>query len=52
MSVVCELQEMKDLTEKKGKRKKGDIEDDDTETSSGVRKRLKGGKGGKKTKRK
>ncbi|RZC40290.1 ATP-dependent RNA helicase DDX47 [Asbolus verrucosus] len=44
--------EMKDLTEKKGKRKKGDADgdDDDTEGASGVRKRLKGGKkkGGKK----
>lgn len=43
---------MKDLSEQKGKRKKGDIDDDDTESSNGVRKRLKGGKGGKKTKRK
>lgn len=41
---------MKDLTDKKGKRKKGDGgDDDDTETASGVRKRL---KKGKKTKRK
>ena len=42
--------EMKDLTDKKGKRKKGDDgDDDDTEAASGVRKRLKGGnkKGGK-----
>lgn len=38
-------QELKDLEEKKGskgKRKRGDGEDDDMETSSGVRKRLKG----------
>ncbi|XP_019865408.2 probable ATP-dependent RNA helicase DDX47 [Aethina tumida] len=36
--------EMKDLTDKKGgKRKKVDADDDDTEGASGVRKRLKGG---------
>ena len=37
---------MKDQDEKgsKGKRKRGDGEDDDMETSSGVRKRLKGKK--------
>uniref|UniRef100_A0A1B6F6D1 RNA helicase n=1 Tax=Cuerna arida TaxID=1464854 RepID=A0A1B6F6D1_9HEMI len=35
--------EMKDLDEKKGKRKKGGI-DDDTEESTGVQKRLKGNK--------
>lgn len=41
---------MKDLTEKKGKRKKDDFDDNnDTEHSSGVRKRL---KNCKKTKRK
>lgn len=40
---------MKDLTDKKGKRKKGDGDEDDTENSAGVRKRL---KGGKKSKRK
>ncbi|XP_034251681.1 probable ATP-dependent RNA helicase DDX47 [Thrips palmi] len=40
--------EMKDQDEKKGgKRKRGDGEDDDMETSSGVRKRLMGKKGGK-----
>ncbi|XP_076270260.1 putative ATP-dependent RNA helicase DDX47 [Rhynchophorus ferrugineus] len=37
--------EVRDLTEKKGKRKKGgDDDDDDTEGATGVRKRLKGGK--------
>jgi ATP-dependent RNA helicase DDX47/RRP3 len=43
--------EMKDLGDKKGKRKRGDGgDDDDTEGASGVRKYLKGGnkKGGKK----
>lgn len=35
---------MKDLSEKKGKRKKGDVDDDDTENASGVRNRLKTGK--------
>ncbi|XP_068915880.1 ATP-dependent RNA helicase DDX47 [Tenebrio molitor] len=43
--------EMKDLGDKKGKRKRGDGgDDDDTEGASGVRKHLKGGnkKGGKK----
>lgn len=39
--------EMKDLTDKKGKRKKGGDDDDDTEEATGVRKRLKG-KGGPK----
>ncbi|KAJ8931671.1 hypothetical protein NQ314_015387 [Rhamnusium bicolor] len=39
--------EMKDLTDKKGKRKKGGDDDDDTEGATGVRKRLKG-KGGPK----
>jgi hypothetical protein len=42
---------MKDLGDKKGKRKRGDGgDDDDTEGASGVRKHLKGGnkKGGKK----
>lgn len=33
---------MKDLDEKKGKRKKGSAFDDDTEEATGVRKRLKG----------
>ncbi|CAG9839661.1 unnamed protein product [Diabrotica balteata] len=42
--------EMKDITDKKGgKRKKGG-DDDDTEEATGVRKRLKGGKGGKQKK--
>lgn len=45
------IQEMKDLDEKKGKRRKGSAFDDDTEEASGVRKRLKGnnnrGKGNK-----
>jgi hypothetical protein len=36
---------MKDLGDKKGKRKRGDGgDDDDTEGASGVRKHLKGGK--------
>ncbi|XP_044253048.1 probable ATP-dependent RNA helicase DDX47 [Tribolium madens] len=44
--------EMKDLTEKKGKRKKNDGggDDDDTEGATGVRKRLKGVKKGNKKK--
>jgi ATP-dependent RNA helicase DDX47/RRP3 len=48
---IFNLQEMKDLGDKKGKRKRGDGgDDDDTEGASGVRKHLKGGnkKGGKK----
>jgi ATP-dependent RNA helicase DDX47/RRP3 len=48
---IFNLQEMKDLGDKKGKRKRGDGgDDDDTEGASGVRKYLKGGnkKGGKK----
>jgi len=45
--------EMKDLTDKKGKRKKGGGDDDDTEGAVGVRKRLKSNKKfGNKTKRK
>lgn len=43
--------EMKDLTDKKGKRKNVDGDDDDTETATGVRKRLKTG-GKKKSKKK
>nr|CAH7718283.1 unnamed protein product [Callosobruchus chinensis] len=44
--------EMKDITDKKGKRKKGSGggEDDDTEDAVGVRKRLKGKPGSKKKK--
>lgn len=43
------LQELKDISEKKGKRKKGGghMDEDDTEASSGVRKRLKGKNGRK-----
>ncbi|CAH1116065.1 unnamed protein product [Phaedon cochleariae] len=43
--------EIKDLSDKKGKRKKGGDEDDDTEGATGVRKRLKGKGGNKKTAR-
>lgn len=44
---------MKDLTEKKGKRKKGAGDEDDTEGAFGVRKRLKSNKKtNNKTKRK
>lgn len=35
---------MKDLQEKKGKRKKGGMDEDDTEDAPGFRKRLKGKK--------
>ncbi|KAG5881972.1 hypothetical protein JTB14_006010 [Gonioctena quinquepunctata] len=41
--------EIKDLSEKKGKRKKGGDDEDDTEDAAGFRKRLKG-KGGQKKK--
>lgn len=44
--------EMKDSTDKSGKRKKKTDDDDDTEGASGVRKRLKGKLGNKKNNRK
>nr|XP_023027344.1 probable ATP-dependent RNA helicase DDX47 [Leptinotarsa decemlineata] len=44
--------EMKDLTDKKGKRKKGGDDEDDTEGATGYRKRLKGKGGAKKSGRK